>query len=248
MLTRPRTSSSTRNRPRGIVYGNEAPTPAGSECSVIWGIRHMRRFSFRRASSDPSTDTFEAAGTGASAWADPMPPATLVPSRPRSQPRLGRATVGIVLVVGLVALVAPQASAHGFNAGAYGPDSSRSGYAMKRHIGFNTVYLGVTLGGIKGTLASLDRLQARGMKAVIWLGSYDRQVHCGFERDDTWIQTVVAGLAGKLCDRRLSARRRGERSQDRRLRGRPCCDEGADGPDQVDRPIGTHVRDARDVR
>ena len=114
---------------------------------------------------------------------------------PRKRP-LVRATVATMLLVGLIALVAPAASARRFNAGAYGPDSSRSGYAMKRKIGFNTVYLGVTLGGIKGTLASLDRLRARGMKAVIWLGSYDRQVHCGFERDDPWIKTVVAGLAG----------------------------------------------------
>jgi hypothetical protein len=123
----------------------------------------------------------------------PMSSATVISTRPH---RLVRAAIAIMLLVGLIALVAPPANAHRFNAGAYGSDSSRSGYAMKRRIGFNTVYLGVTLGGIKGTLASLDRLHARGMKAVIWLGSYDRQVHCGFERDDTWIQTVVAGLAG----------------------------------------------------
>jgi hypothetical protein len=124
-----------------------------------------------------------------------MPLTKIRPSRPRVGDVTGRCVVLVVVLVSVAALCAPAIAAP-FRAGTYGRDSSDSGYAIKGKIGFNTVYQGVTLGGINGTLASLDKLHDRGMKAVIWLGSFDRAVRCGFERDDAWVRTVVAGLAG----------------------------------------------------
>jgi hypothetical protein len=124
-----------------------------------------------------------------------MPITTFATSRPGPSRRPLRSGA-VLLLAALFVSAATSASGQRFNAGAYGRDSSGSGYGIKRKIQFNTVYQGVTLGGIAGTLASLDRLQARGMKAVIWLGAFDRGVHCGFERDDQWIETVVTGLAG----------------------------------------------------
>jgi hypothetical protein len=96
--------------------------------------------------------------------------------------------------------LAPAASAAvtgpGFLAGTYGADSSTTGYDVKRGIGFNMIYMGVTLGGLSGARKKLDTLNALGMKAVIYTGSFDRAVECGFERDDAWIRTVVTGLIG----------------------------------------------------
>jgi hypothetical protein len=104
----------------------------------------------------------------------------------------------VVALSVVVMLLASSGAAHAFVTGAYGHDSSDSGYRIKRRVGFNTVYQGVTLGpgGIAGALHRLDRLDARGMKAVVWLGSFDRDVPCGFERDDAWIEQAVAGIAG----------------------------------------------------
>jgi hypothetical protein len=109
------------------------------------------------------------------------------------------AAVAIGVWLGALAPTPPSASAAtgpGFLAGTYGEDSSSSGYDIKRAIGFDMVYMPVTLGGIKGTLTRLNALNALGMKAVIETGSFDRDVRCGFERDDAWIRTVVTGLKG----------------------------------------------------
>jgi hypothetical protein len=88
------------------------------------------------------------------------------------------------------------AIASAFVAGVYGRDSSASGVAKIQETGFNTVSMSVNLGNIDSSLAEMDRLEARGMRVLVWLGSYDRVVKCDFERDDAWIRQVVSAIAG----------------------------------------------------
>jgi hypothetical protein len=61
-------------------------------------------------------------------------------------------------------------------------------------VGFNTVNLSVNLGNITASLNELKRLHGIGLKAVVWLGSYDRSVSCGFERSGDWIRQVVSAI------------------------------------------------------
>jgi hypothetical protein len=125
-----------------------------------------------------------------------------MPTSPRHLTR-ARTSILALAIASCVSLFAPllappalAATGPGFSAGTYGEDSSRTGYDIKRGIGFNTVYMGVTLGGLTGARTKLDALNSLGMKAVIYTGSFDRAVECGFERDDAWIRTVVTGLRG----------------------------------------------------
>lgn len=79
-----------------------------------------------------------------------------------------------------------------FVRGVYGRDSSPSGTSVLADVGFNTV----TVGPSK---ADLDKLQASGMKGVVWLGSYNRGAQagtCRFERDDAWIRSTIPAIAG----------------------------------------------------
>ena len=103
----------------------------------------------------------------------------------------------------------PATAAGTFVTGTYGRDSSSSGFQKIHDTGFNTVMMSVNLGNIASSIKELTALQAKGMRAVIWLGSYDRAVHCGFERSDSWIRQVVSALGHHARDRRVPGRRRG---------------------------------------
>src|SRR5687768_13660854 len=109
-------------------------------------------------------------------------------SRHLLRARIGISAFAMALCVSLSASIlvpsAWAATGPGFSAGTYGEDSSPTGYDIKRATGFNTVYMGVTLGGLTGARTKLDALNALGMKAVIYTGSFDRAVECRFERDD----------------------------------------------------------------
>ena len=74
---------------------------------------------------------------------------------------------------------------------AYGRDSSSSGVDVMRSVGLNTV----TASPYRSTL---DALANHGMKAIVWLGAYNRKVTqpCAFEHDDAWIRDRVASVAG----------------------------------------------------
>jgi hypothetical protein len=95
----------------------------------------------------------------------------------------------------MVALIAGGASAGSFVTGVYGRDSSSTGVDTIRQTGFNTVTMSVNLGNIGSSLIEMDRMQARGMRVLVWLGSYDRAVRCDFERSDDWIRQVVGAIA-----------------------------------------------------
>ncbi|MGH2811415.1 MAG: hypothetical protein ACRDI1_01710 [Actinomycetota bacterium] len=91
----------------------------------------------------------------------------------------------------LLPATAETSPANDFVIGAYGRDSSATGTSTLSSLGFNTV----TTGPYR---AELDKLQAHGMKAVIWLGAYGRgaAAPCQFERDDGWIKSVIPAIAG----------------------------------------------------
>lgn len=60
-----------------------------------------------------------------------------------------------------------------------------------RSVGLDTV----TAGPYR---SDLDALDAEGMKAIVWLGAYNRKVTepCSFERDETWIRERIRAIAG----------------------------------------------------
>ena len=107
----------------------------------------------------------------------------------------GRLVMTLSIAVALAIGVAQDASAAGFVAGVYGRDSSTTGVDILHQTGFNTISMSVNLGNIQSSIKQLDMLQAKGMRAIIWLGSYDRVVKCGFERSDSWVKQVVGALA-----------------------------------------------------
>jgi hypothetical protein len=73
--------------------------------------------------------------------------------------------------------------------GAYGKDSSPSGFDVMAAEGFNTVMT-------DPYRQSLDPLAARGLKGVVWLGAWYNTPTCGFERDDATITSQVSAIAG----------------------------------------------------
>lgn len=73
--------------------------------------------------------------------------------------------------------------------GAYGRDSSASGVDAIKGVGFNTVLSGASR-------SSLDGFAALGLKAVVWLGEYDRTNPCNFEYSDSQVTDMVTGIAG----------------------------------------------------
>lgn len=75
--------------------------------------------------------------------------------------------------------------------GAYGRDDSPSGFAVMRSVGLDTVTA-------PPDRETLDRLHEAGMRAIVWLGAYDRQTTqpCAFERNDRWIRDKVTAVAG----------------------------------------------------
>jgi hypothetical protein len=103
--------------------------------------------------------------------------------------------VAAVVLVTSLSSMAPV-TAGTFVSGVYGKDSSSTGTRIIRDTGFNTVYLSVNLGNITASLNEMDRLWGHGVRVVVWLGSYDRVVRCGFERDAAWIREVVGAIKG----------------------------------------------------
>ncbi len=79
--------------------------------------------------------------------------------------------------------------------GVYGHDSSyepalpnTTGFAVMRRTGFGVVQAGPYREG-------LDALEAAGLRAMVWLGSYDNRT-CAFERDAAWVRRQVSAIAG----------------------------------------------------
>jgi uncharacterized coiled-coil protein SlyX len=73
--------------------------------------------------------------------------------------------------------------------GAYGRDQTASGFDVMRSVGLTTITA-------SPDLATLDELEAAGMRAIVWLGSYDRAVPNDFERSNSWVSLHVAAIAG----------------------------------------------------
>jgi hypothetical protein len=75
--------------------------------------------------------------------------------------------------------------------GAYGRDAAGGTTGMQA-AGLNTVTN-------DPNVAELDALEAKGMKAILWLGSFDRKEQegtCTFERSDQWVTDHVQAVAG----------------------------------------------------
>jgi hypothetical protein len=118
-------------------------------------------------------------------------PSVLRPDRRGSR----RAWHAVLVAVSVLAILAAMpASAGAFVSGVYGRDSSGTGTRIIRSTGFNTVYMSVNLGNIGASLKEMDRLHSLGMRVVVWLGTYDREV-CAFERKADWIRQVVGAIA-----------------------------------------------------
>ena len=76
--------------------------------------------------------------------------------------------------------------------GAYGRDSSASGIDKMKAVGLNMVTA-------SPDVATLDKLHAQGMQAIIWMGSYNRKAQeglCEFERSDAWVTERVTAVRG----------------------------------------------------
>jgi hypothetical protein len=72
--------------------------------------------------------------------------------------------------------------------GAYGHDSSASGVDRIAAAGFNATMTSVYR-------EHLDPLQARGLRGVVWLGSW-KNATCSWEKDDAWVRAHVSAIAG----------------------------------------------------
>ncbi|TMK22403.1 MAG: hypothetical protein E6G68_02170, partial [Actinobacteria bacterium] len=100
--------------------------------------------------------------------------------------RLLLLSVAVATLAALFPGTSPTASSRVLIRGAYGRDSSTSGVDVMKSVGMNTV----TYNGWAGR-AGLDTLWAKGMKAVIWLGEYDRTSPCAFELSDAQVRADV---------------------------------------------------------
>jgi hypothetical protein len=101
----------------------------------------------------------------------------------------------VLVAAATMTILTVSIPASAFVTGVYGRDSSRTGTKTIQDTGFNTVNLSVNLGNITASLKEMDRLHSLGMRVVVWLGTYDRDV-CAFERDADWIRQVVGAIAG----------------------------------------------------
>jgi hypothetical protein len=73
--------------------------------------------------------------------------------------------------------------------GIYGRDGSPSGFDDEARIGFNVIDSGPYP-------QEMAALQARGLKAMVWLGGYSNDT-CRFVRSDGWVRSHVAAIAGR---------------------------------------------------
>ncbi len=72
--------------------------------------------------------------------------------------------------------------------GAYGKDSSASGFDLIAGAGFGAV-------DAAPFRSDLRAVQARGLKAFVWLGAWLKQ-QCRFEHDDAWIRARLQEIGG----------------------------------------------------
>jgi hypothetical protein len=72
--------------------------------------------------------------------------------------------------------------------GAYGTDGSATGFSNIAAAGFNSVMT-------SPFREDLDRLQAAGLKGIVWLGQ-GFNTTCQWEYDDQWIRSHVGAVAG----------------------------------------------------
>jgi hypothetical protein len=108
--------------------------------------------------------------------------------------RLPLALAALALALALPAAEAEPPAAFadggsGFVRGAYGKDSSSSGFDVMAAQGFNTVMT-------DPYRQSLDPVAAKGLKAIVWLGAWYNAPTCEFERDDATIRSQVSAIAG----------------------------------------------------
>jgi hypothetical protein len=96
----------------------------------------------------------------------------------------------VAVVLGVVHLDVPAqtatAGSSSFVRGIYGTGASD----VAKAAGFNTINV------VSPSRASLDSLAAKGFKAVVWLGEYDRTARCQFEFSDASVRATVAAVAG----------------------------------------------------
>jgi hypothetical protein len=95
----------------------------------------------------------------------------------------------LAVVLGVLQMGAGQQRAAGtssFVAGIYGAGASDQVKAA----GFNTINIS------SPTRSALDSLAAKGFKAVVWLGEYDRGNPCQFEFSDSSVRSIVGSVAG----------------------------------------------------
>jgi len=84
---------------------------------------------------------------------------------------------------------APAAFSASFVRGAYGKDSSATGFGVMAANGFNSVMTGPYR-------ELVDPLAKQGLRGVVWLGNFQNGPKCAFDRDDATIAKLVKPLAG----------------------------------------------------
>jgi hypothetical protein len=83
----------------------------------------------------------------------------------------------------------PQPMAAAFVRGAYGKDSSGTGYGVMAESGFNSVMTGPYR-------ELLGPIAAQGLRGVVWLGNFINAPTCNFEKSDATVTKLVAPIAG----------------------------------------------------
>lgn len=83
----------------------------------------------------------------------------------------------------------PTPTSSEFVRGAYGKDSSPTGYQVMAANGFNSVMTGPYK-------ELLDPLTTLGLKGVVWLGPWRNKPTCAFQRDDATVTSLVSAIAG----------------------------------------------------
>ena len=129
---------------------------------------------------EPASATTPVTRPGISQGTQPTPPAT-VASRPTAPPTNG--------AVPTAQPPPPRGAGRAdFPRGAYGKDSTASGFDTIAATGFNSVMTDADPG-------VLDALEAKGLKGVVWLGSWSNRA-CSWEHSDSWVRSQVATIAG----------------------------------------------------
>ena len=99
------------------------------------------------------------------------------------------AAVAFAAPPGYVTSATPTPSSASFVRGAYGKDSSGTGFGLMAANGFNSVMTGPYR-------ELVDPLAKQGLRGVVWLGNFQNGPKCAFDRDDATIAKLVKPLAG----------------------------------------------------